>query len=95
RWERLAPLPHPRSGVAAAVLRDRIYVFGGEEVGRVFADADAYDPEQDRWVPVAPMPTPRHGTGAAAVGEWIYVPGGGLTVGGSRPSAVHEAFRPD
>lgn len=94
RWEQRAPLPRPRSGVAAAVLRGRIYVFGGEETGRVFPDNDAYDPRLDRWLPMAPMPTPRHGTGAAAVGDWIYVPGGGLTVGGSRPSDVHEAFQP-
>jgi hypothetical protein len=28
------------------------------------------------------------------VGAWIHVPAGGLTVGGSRPSDVHEAFQP-
>jgi hypothetical protein len=41
---------------------------------------------------MAPMPTPRHGTGAVTINNVIYMPGGGLTVGGSQPTAVNEAF---
>jgi N-acetylneuraminic acid mutarotase len=85
-------MPTARSGVAAAVLGGRLFVFGGEQAGGVFSENEAYDPETDRWVAMAPMRTPRHGTGAAAVGARIYIPAGGLTNGGSRPSSVNEAF---
>ncbi|MGH2436785.1 MAG: kelch repeat-containing protein, partial [bacterium] len=94
-WRTLAPLPTPRSGVAAAVIARRIFVFGGEETGRVFSDNEVYDPSNNTWTVMAPMPTPRHGTGGAAVGSAIYIPGGGLTVGGSRPSTIHEVFMPE
>jgi Kelch motif len=30
RWEQRAPMPTARSGIAAAVLHGRIFVFGGE-----------------------------------------------------------------
>lgn len=86
------PLPTARSGVAAALLGGRIFVFGGEAIGHVFSENEAYDPAADRWTMMTPMPTPRHGTGAATVGNAIYVPAGGLTNGGSQPSAANEAF---
>jgi hypothetical protein len=40
----------------------------------------------------APMPTPRHAVGAVTIGDWVYVAGGGVVLGGSVQSAVHEAF---
>ena len=78
--------------MATAVLAGRIFLFGGEETARVFAENEVYDPTTDSWTTMAPMPTPRHGTGAATVGDTIYIPGGGLTVGGSAPSSMNEAF---
>ncbi|MGH2374941.1 MAG: Kelch repeat-containing protein [bacterium] len=92
RWGLRARLPTARSGVGAAVLGGRIFVFGGEETGRVFAENEMYDPSTDSWTAMAPMPTPRHGTGAVTIGETIYIPGGGLTIGGSAPASLHEAF---
>jgi len=38
------------------------------------------------------MPTPRHAVGAVTIGDWVYVAGGGMVLGGSVQSAVHEAF---
>jgi hypothetical protein len=86
RWSTQAPLPTPRSGIAAAVLDGWIFVVGG-----VFAHNDADDPEADTWVAMAPMRTPRRGTGAASLGGPLR-PGGGLVTGGSRPSTAHETF---
>jgi N-acetylneuraminic acid mutarotase len=91
-WRPRAPLPTARSGVAAAVLGGRMFVFGGESGAGVFPENEAYDPATDTWTTMAPMPTPRHGTGGAVVGNAIYVPAGGLVTGGSRPSTTHEAF---
>ena len=91
-WRPLSPLPTARSGVAAAVLAGRLFVFGGERAGGVFIENEAYDPRSDRWSTMTPMRTPRHGTGAAVVGQAIYIPAGGLTNGGSRPSTANEAF---
>ena len=90
-WRSLAPLPTARSGVAAAVLAGRLFVFGGERAGGVFIENEACDPRSDRWSTMTPMRTPRHGTGAAVVAR-RSIPAGGLTNGGSRPSTANEAF---
>ena len=64
-WVTRAPMPTARSGIAAAVVGNRIYVFGGEEPDKTFDNTEAYEPEKDRWLKLAPMPTARHGLGAA------------------------------
>ena len=43
RWEQRAPLPTARSGIAAAVLEGRMFVFGGEAPSGTFNQAEAYD----------------------------------------------------
>ncbi len=92
RWHRRAPLPTARSGNAAAVLRQRLYVFGGEGPRGVFAENEAYDARTDRWTAVAPMEHPRHGMGAVTIGDTIYVPAGGLVAGGAQPSTIIDTF---
>jgi len=77
-WRSLAPLPTARSGVAAAVLAGRLFVFGGERAGGVFIENEACNPRSDRWSTMTPMRTPRHGTGAAVVAR-RSIPAGGLT----------------
>jgi N-acetylneuraminic acid mutarotase len=93
RWQRLAPLPTARSGIAAAVLQGRIFVMGGEAPGGTFAQVEAYGPTRNRWTRHAPMPTPRHGLGAAAVAGRLYVLSGGPFPGASY-SAANEFFTP-
>jgi N-acetylneuraminic acid mutarotase len=97
RWSALAPLPTARSGLAAAVFGNRIYVFGGEgnpaTSSGVFEQNEMYDIAAGTWRTDAPMPTPRHGIGAAVVDQRIYIPGGGIRQGFG-PSAQHEAFVP-
>ena len=92
-WTTRAPLPITRSGVAAAVLGGRVYVFGGEAPSGTFGTAEAYDPATNSWAEVAPMPTARHGLGAAVLQGTIYVIGGGLSPG-STDGRANEAFTP-
>jgi N-acetylneuraminic acid mutarotase len=86
-------MPTARSGIAAAVLEGRIFVFGGEATTGTFSEVEAYDPKADRWSAYARLPTPRHGLGAATVSGRIYVISGGPTPGGSY-SAANEIFTP-
>ena len=59
-WKPAAPLPTPRSGVAAVLYRNRILVFGGEcNSGHPFIENEAYDVETGRWSSLAPMPSGR------------------------------------
>jgi len=93
RWKSRAPLPTVRSGVAAAVLDGRIFVFGGESARRTHSEVESFDPVNDQWQRWAPMPTARHGLGAAVVGPSIYVISGGPQPGATF-SAVNEVFTP-
>jgi len=93
RWARKADLPTPRSGITAAVVKDRIYVFGGEAPSGTFRENEAYHPASNSWEALASMPTARHGLGSVAVDGRIYVISGGPTPGGSF-SNVNEVFTP-
>jgi N-acetylneuraminic acid mutarotase len=84
-------MPTPRSGIAAAVLGGRLYVFGGESPSKTFDENEEYDPAVDAWTARARMPSPRHGLAAVTIGDRIYVLGGGPTPGGSE-SALNQAF---
>jgi N-acetylneuraminic acid mutarotase len=87
----IAPIPTPRGGVAAAVLGDRLFVFGGEgsedDPNGVFPDVEAYDPASDSWEVYPAMDVPRHGFGAAVVGDRIYLMGGATRQGGGADNA--------
>ena len=93
RWQARKPLPTPRSGIAAATLDGKIFVFGGEAPSGTFHQVEAYDPQADSWSTYAPMPTARHGLGAVTVGERLYVVSGGPTPGASA-SSRNEIFTP-
>jgi hypothetical protein len=86
-------LPTARSGIAAAVASDRIFVFGGEAPAGTFDEVESYDTKGGDWTAHAAMPTPRHGLGAAVVDGRIFVISGGPTPGGSASSA-NEVFVP-
>ncbi|MDB5066178.1 MAG: protein kinase [Chloroflexi bacterium] len=91
-WAAAAPLPAPRSGLAAVTGSDgRIYAIGG------FTDhpldtVDVYTPSTDTWTPAAPMPTARFAAAARGTDGRIYVIGGGLD---TRNLNTVEAFTPD
>jgi len=79
-WSEKAPMITPRGGTAAAVVRDRIVVAGGEgnpaSSSGVFAQTEVFVPASNQWLSLPDMRTPRHGTGGAAIGNTFYVPGG-------------------
>lgn len=99
KWRKAAPMPTDSGagGNAAAVVRGKLYVFGGEyfhDGGKVHAEAWSYDPATDAWTSETPMPTPRHGLGAVAVGDSIFLIGGAKKPSGSETSDIVESFTP-
>jgi len=88
-------MPTGRSGIAAAVVRDCLYVFGGEgntaDPNGIFPQVEAYDPTADAWLPLPPMQTGRHGIYAASLDNVIYLPGGS-TRQGLGVTGVNEAY---
>jgi N-acetylneuraminic acid mutarotase len=94
-WREGLAVPTGRSGVAAAVLGTRVYLFGGESLGpsSTFEAAERYDPVADRWETMPPMPTARHGLGAASLDGRIHVISGGPEAGLTF-SDVHEVLEP-
>jgi N-acetylneuraminic acid mutarotase len=78
-WTTVAPLPAPRSDLAAATIGGKIYVFGGcDAAGNFLNTVDVYDPITNVWSPApADMPTARAAMYAvAAKGGTVYVIGG-------------------
>ena len=90
-WKVLQPLPTARGGLAAAAVRNKIHVFGGEQPTSTFGEHEIYDPETDTWSVGPTMPTPRHGLAAATLNNRIYVVAGGPNPGGSY-SNINEVF---
>ncbi len=76
RWQTRAPIPEPRSGMAAATYENQIYALGGETEAGVTGAAHRYDPATDRWEALPAKPLPAADVSAAVVGGRIYVPGG-------------------
>jgi hypothetical protein len=81
RWERLANLRHPRSGIAAVAAGGRVLVFGGEEETGTIRPVELYDPRLRRWLPQPGMLTPRHGLGGVSLGARVYSIEGGFRPG--------------
>ena len=82
-----------RSGIAAAALGGKIFVFGGESNAGTHNQTESFDPANNSWRSWAPMPTARHGLGAAIIGPSIYVISGGPKPGATF-SSVNEVFTP-
>ena len=76
-WESHAPMPEPRSEVAAGRAASELVVAGGFIAdGNNSARADAYWPAGDRWRRLADLPASLdHAAGASANGR-MYVIGG-------------------
>ena len=73
-WSTLAPMPTPRSEVAAAKLNGNIYVFGGFGTGAT--KNEEYDPQSNTWRQRAPIPQGVDHAAAVALGGKIYLIGG-------------------
>ena len=76
-WTGKSPMPTRRQEIAAAVWRDRIFVFGGlDDEARSLDLVSAYAPGSDSWEVRQPMPLALDHLSAATVGDRIYVAGG-------------------
>lgn len=79
-WTTVAPLPSPRSDLAAVARGGKIYVFGGCNLTVVegvptavfSSEVDVYNPNTNTWTPLAPMPTARASLVADIVGNLIF-----------------------
>ena len=76
RWTRGAERSSKRSGSAAAVLGDRIYVIGGYDGSNQLKSMEWFDTNTQTWTRGAGMSSKRSGCAAAALGDKIYVIGG-------------------
>jgi non-specific serine/threonine protein kinase len=76
-WETRAPLPVPRTEVAAAVFGSEIAVVGGfTAAGEASSRADAYSPSLDRWRRLPDLPVGVHHAMAVGAAGRLYVLGG-------------------
>ena len=76
-WKRGAPLPLPRSEVAATTLGRELVVVGGFLAdGRSSARVDAYSPARDHWRRLPELPVAVNHAMAASDGRRLYVVGG-------------------
>jgi hypothetical protein len=86
-WRPRGPLSVARGVAGAAVLNDRLYVFGGEGLGAgasaagAFDAVEVYDPAQDAFTLLAPLPAPRRAFGAVEIADRVYLAGGAASLG--------------
>ncbi len=92
RWQELAPLPEPRSSMAAAAYDGDIYAIAGEGPEGVSGGVFRYITDDDRWEVLSDKPTPVADVKGVLVGEKIYVPGGRLADG--QPTDILEVYDP-
>jgi DNA-binding CsgD family transcriptional regulator len=81
RWQKLAPMPTARQGLALTAYEGQLYAIAGQALPGVTGVVERYDPSTDQWQALATKPTPVTDIGAAVVGGKIYVPGGRLASG--------------
>ena len=73
-WTNRAPMPTPRTEVAAAISADNIYVIGGfDESGQVTSIVEVYNINNNSWTKAVPLPQSLHHTAAASYDGKIYV----------------------
>ena len=86
-WRTLAPMPTPRSEVAAAEFEGDVYVIGGfQGDGSPSTKVEAYSPKTDTWREIAPLPRPRHHAAAFSFRQYDFEPATLFVVGGFESS---------
>jgi N-acetylneuraminic acid mutarotase len=89
-WKPLASMPTARTGAAATVINDMLYVVGGD-VGGLTHALEVYDPSADRWATLAPMPTARFEFAVESVNGILYALGGNTS---GTATGIVEAYDP-
>ena len=92
-WRRAAPVPTPRTEVAAAAANGEAVVVGGFLAdGSTTGRAEAYAPRTNRWRRVADLPAPvNHAAGGAWRGRMLVA--GGYSGDGVPSSAAWQLVR--
>ena len=75
-WVTGAPMPDKKGWPAAAVYKDKIYLFGGDNKAidqSMTVTSWVYDPARDTYKDIAPLPHPRSYCYAVTVGDYIYI----------------------
>lgn len=76
QWHTAASMSMMRSRLGVAVIRNKLYAFGGYNGKDRLASVEVYDAVLKEWSMVAPMQCKRSALGATALGDSIYVCGG-------------------
>lgn len=96
-WRRGPSMNSARSGFAAAVVRDRIMVAGGEDIsgsaGSLVPSLEVYTPGHG-WDRGPDMPAPVHGPGGAALLDRFYVLGGSTRAGVAGSPGFSQVYEP-
>lgn len=75
-WQLAPPMSMLRSRLGVAVLRGKLYAFGGYNGKDRLASVELYDAVREEWSTVSPMQCKRSALGATSLGDLIYVCGG-------------------
>jgi N-acetylneuraminic acid mutarotase len=91
-WTSGAPLPTPVAFSTSAVLKNEIYVVGGNDGTGNVADVQIYNPVANTWSTGTSYPTGIGSASSAVVKNILYVIGG--TSDGKTPSNAVWAYNP-
>ncbi|XP_021920986.1 kelch-like protein 18 isoform X2 [Zootermopsis nevadensis] len=92
RWQLAEAMSMLRSRVGVAVMRDRLYAFGGYNGYERLSTVEVFDPQKRAWSRVSPMHFKRSAVGAAALNDCLYVCGG---YDGVTSLNTVECYQPD
>ncbi|KAJ4448640.1 hypothetical protein ANN_00030 [Periplaneta americana] len=92
RWQLAEAMSMLRSRVGVAVMRNRLYAFGGYNGCDRLSTVEVFDPQKRMWSRVSPMHCKRSAVGAAALNDCLYVCGG---YDGVTSLNTVECYQPD
>ncbi|HET9076512.1 MAG TPA: kelch repeat-containing protein, partial [Acidimicrobiales bacterium] len=90
-WVQLPPMIDARAAGAAAVVGNRIVVFGGQANHQLLSSVDVFDGAH--WVQAAPLPTPRDHLAGVSDGRYVYAVGG-RALSADKNSGAFERYDP-
>ena len=89
----MAPMPTPRTGLAAAAVNGKIYAIGGVDANfNILNAVEVYGPGSNSWGAAPSMPTARSFLAAADANGLVYAIGG--TVGVDAVNTVEQYSPP-
>ncbi|XP_026273850.1 kelch-like protein 18 [Frankliniella occidentalis] len=92
RWQMAEAMTMLRSRVGVAVMRNRLYAFGGYNGTERLSTVEVFNPVERVWSRVSPMHCKRSAVGAAALNDRLYVCGG---YDGITSLNTVECYQPD